>query len=108
MLGYIDCMHWKWKNCLTAWHGMYSGHVRVPTIILEAIASKDLCIWHAFFGLPGSHNDINVLQRSPLFEKLCEGEAPEVNYLINGHDYKMGYYLADGIYPSWVTFMKTI
>jgi hypothetical protein len=28
---------------------MYSSHVRVPTIILEALASKDLWIWHAFF-----------------------------------------------------------
>jgi hypothetical protein len=83
-------------------------HIRVTSIILEAVASNDLWIWHAFFGLTGSHNDINVLQQSPLFAKLCEGEAPEVNFSINGHDYKMGYYLADDIYPSWVTFVRTI
>lgn len=108
MLGSIDCMHWKWKNCPTELHGMYQGHVHEPTIILEAVASKDLWIWHAFFGMPGSHNDINVLHRSPLFAKLAEGKAPEVNYSINRHDYMMGYYLADGIYPSWATFVKTI
>jgi hypothetical protein len=101
-------MHWKRKNRPTLWHGMYSGHVRVPTIILEVVVSKDLWIWHAFFGLSRSHNHINVLQQSPLFAKLCEGEAAQVNFLIIGHDYKMGYYLVDDIYPSWATFVKTI
>ena len=108
MLGSIDCMHWKWKNCPSAWKGQYCGHIREPTIILEAVASYDLWIWHAFFGLPGSNNDINVLERSHVFNELAEGRAPTIHYSINGHDYTMGYYLADGIYPKWATFVKTI
>ncbi|XP_074378312.1 uncharacterized protein LOC141719843 [Apium graveolens] len=40
----------------------FPGHVHEPTIILEAIASYDLWIWHSFFGLPRSLNDINVLE----------------------------------------------
>jgi hypothetical protein len=87
MLGSIDCMHWKWKICPTAYQGMYSGHVKEPTIILEAVASTDLWIWHAFFGLPRSFNDINVLHRSHLFDRLAQAEAPSVNYTINGHNY---------------------
>ncbi|XP_023874182.1 uncharacterized protein LOC111986730 [Quercus suber] len=92
----------------TAMKSQYSGHIREPTIVLEVVASFDLWIWHAFFGLPGSNNDINVLERSPIFSELEQGHASAVNYSINGHEYTMGYYLADGIYPKWSTFIKTI
>ena len=62
---------------------------------------------HAFFGFPRSHNDINVQDHSFIFTKLAQGRAPSMNYLINGHDYTMGYYLTDGIYPPWSNFVKT-
>ena len=75
---------------------------------MEAVASYDLWIWHAFFGLPGSNNDLNVLERSHVFNELAEGRAPAIDYLINGHDYTMRYYLVDGLYPKWATFVKTI
>ena len=44
MLGSINCMHWKWKNCPAVWKGQYSGHIHEPTIVLEAVASFDLWI----------------------------------------------------------------
>ncbi|KAL3322167.1 hypothetical protein AABB24_039676 [Solanum stoloniferum] len=108
MLGSLDCMHWKWKNCPKAWAGQYAGRSGSPTIILEAVADYDLWIWHAYFGLPGTNNDINVLESSHLFSNLASGIAPPAHYVIQGKEYDMGYYLADGIYPKWSTIIQTI
>ncbi|XP_009120419.2 putative nuclease HARBI1 [Brassica rapa] len=108
MIGSIDCMHWEWKNCPTAWKGQYTRGSGKPTIVLEAVASQDLWIWHAFFGPPGTLNDINVLDRSPVFDDILQGRAPRVQYLVNGHQYGLPYYLTDGIYPRWSTFIQSI
>ncbi|XP_019087475.1 PREDICTED: uncharacterized protein LOC104728272 [Camelina sativa] len=97
MVGSIDCMHWEWKNCLTAWKGKYSRGSGKPTIVLEVVASQDLWIWHAFFGPPGTLNDINALDRSPVFDDILEGRAPRVKYVVNGRQYKMAYYLTDAV-----------
>jgi hypothetical protein len=79
-----------------------------PTVILEAVSSQDMWIWHAYFGMPGSHKDINVLDSSPLFQNLLYRKAPKCTFSINGNTYNQGYYLADGIYPDWSTFVKTL
>ncbi|XP_056866848.1 uncharacterized protein LOC130512661 [Raphanus sativus] len=52
--------------------------------------------------------DINVLDRSPVFDDIIEGRAPRLEYVVNGHKYKLAYYLTDGIYPKWSTFIQSI
>jgi hypothetical protein len=49
-----------------------------------------------------------VLHKSHLLAPLAKGDAPACNYTVNGRKYTMGYYLTDGIYQYWATFMKTI
>ncbi|XP_057425964.1 uncharacterized protein LOC130719355 [Lotus japonicus] len=56
----------------------------------------------------GSNNDITVLNQSPVFNEVLRGAAPMVKFRVNETMYHMGYYLADGIYPEWGTFVKTI
>ncbi|KAK3218509.1 hypothetical protein Dsin_012479 [Dipteronia sinensis] len=86
MLSSLDCMHWKWKNCPTTWAGQYTGRSGSPTIILEAVADYDLWIWHAYFGLPGTNNDIDVLEASHLFANVAQGIAPPAHNVIQGKE----------------------
>ena len=52
-VGSIDGMHWAWQNCPSGWAGQFMGKEKKPTIVLEAVASHSLQIWHAFFGTAG-------------------------------------------------------
>ncbi|OWZ04971.1 LOW QUALITY PROTEIN: hypothetical protein PHMEG_00023030 [Phytophthora megakarya] len=70
---FSPCMRSELKNCLVGWAGQYKGKEKKPTIILEAVASSDLWTWNAFFGMPGSNNVINVLDRIyPSWAKLVQ------------------------------------
>jgi hypothetical protein len=66
MFSFLDCMHYEWKNCLDAWQSDFGYKDGKKSIILEAIVDGGLHIWHAFFCLPGSNNDVNILGWSPL------------------------------------------
>ncbi|KAL0708213.1 hypothetical protein Bca4012_074639 [Brassica carinata] len=44
MIGSIDCMHWEWKNCPTAWRGQYTRGSGKPTIVFDGIYPK----WSTF------------------------------------------------------------
>ncbi|GJV63928.1 ALP1-like protein [Tanacetum coccineum] len=75
--------------------------------MLEAVASYDLWIWHAFFGVAVADNDLTVLNNSPLFDDLLDGVAPVAPFECNGVAFEKGYYLPDGIYPQWSSFVKS-
>jgi hypothetical protein len=48
-----------------------------------------------------------MMQMSHLFSWLVCYNALACNFTVNCHEYNMGYYLADGIYPEWATLVKT-
>ncbi|KAM0003326.1 putative harbinger transposase-derived protein [Helianthus debilis subsp. tardiflorus] len=75
--------------------------------MLEAVASQDLWIWHAFFGMTGSHNDINIIHHSPLFNDLINGIGPKGTYFFFCKWGRIGYCLVDGIYPEYAVFVKS-
>jgi hypothetical protein len=41
-----------------------------------------------------------------LFVDVIRVGTPELSFTVNGYEHHMIYYLADGIYPSWLVFVK--
>jgi hypothetical protein len=87
MVGSLDCMHVGWRLCPVALQGQFEGKEQKPTLILEAVADYDLWLWHSCFNHPGSLNDINVWDKSPLLREFLDGtfsEDVDFEFEING------------------------
>ena len=106
-----DCKHFVWDKCPVALQGQHKGHHDGGkcTKILESIADDSCYMWFVNFGDPGSLNDINVLDKSSIVGALISGQLnlKTEKYAINGNERDWMYFLADGIYPEWATFVKT-
>ena len=108
MMGSIDCTHWKWRNCPIAWQGMYQDRNRNRSIVAEAIAGHDMYFFQAFVGLPGSLNDINIMNQTTMQKNYMNSIAIDHKYNIGGGEFVGAYFLADGIYPNFPYLVKSI
>jgi Plant transposon protein len=67
-VGCLDCFHVYWRLCPTSWKGQYEGKEGTPSLVLKAVADYNTWIWHAKFGFPGTLNNINIWDQSPLLK----------------------------------------
>jgi hypothetical protein len=109
-LGCLDVTKIHWSACPVAWKGQFEGKEGYPTIGLEAVADYNLWIWHNAFGFPGSLNNINIWDRSPLLKSMLDGSHDNIDFTFNigGEEFDQLYYCVDGIYPSLSWFLATI
>jgi len=110
-LGCLDCMHVYWRTCPAAWQGQFrNGKEDQSSMVLEAVADYNTWFWHSFFGTPGTCNDINIWDQSPLLKSMLDGTMEEwdFDYTIGEQTFQQLHFMVDGIYPEISRFVKTV
>ena len=109
-LGSLDVTKVQWTMCPTAWKGQFAGKEGKATISLEAVVDSSLWFWHSAFGFPGTLNDINIWDKSPLLESMLDGRHEEIDFpfVIDGTRFDQLFYLVDGIYPWLARFLLSV
>lgn len=107
-IGSLDCSHWQWRACPKGMAGVYQNRKHQRSIVMETVCDEDLYIWHFFVGCPGSFNDLNVMQQSPLYQDITAGLWPPRKYTftVNGRARTLLYYLVDSIYAHYPFFVR--
>nr|GEV70055.1 hypothetical protein [Tanacetum cinerariifolium] len=80
--------------------------MKCTAAIRQLAYSTALDAFDEYFQMTSANNNINVLDNSPLFDDLLDDKAHVAPFVVNDVGYEMGYYLADGIYPQWATFVS--
>lgn len=107
-IGSLDCSHWEWRACPKGLAGVYQNRKQRRSIVMKTVCDEDLYIWHFFAGCPGSFNDLNVMQQSPLYQNITASLWPPRRYIFtaNGRGRTLLYYLVDSIYAHYPFFVR--
>lgn len=108
MFASLNCMHYVWKTCPVAWQRDFGDKAGNISIILGAVADRDLYIWYVFFGLSGSNDDLNVFDRSHWIHNMLTSKIHDISFSMNKSSYHRYYLLTDGIYSEWTCFIQNI
>jgi Plant transposon protein len=85
------------EDCPMAYWPVYVGKEGKASLVLVPL------FWHAAFGFPGTHNDINILDQSPFWNSMLDSSFHHevvFHFQINSQQFVNLFLLADGIYPS--------
>ena len=114
-IGAVDCCHLLWTNCPLEEKGQYHNpkDSKLAIIKVEAWCDADLFIWHWHCGHAGTSNDKTMVNFSPLFQSILNGqysiELPRAYCVTPDSPVRsLAYFLADGIYPRWPIFLVPI
>jgi hypothetical protein len=115
MLGSLDCSHTFWKNCPKAWQGSYKGKEKAASIVMEAVSDYNLYLWYISYGYPGTLNDKNILNVSPMLERMIDGSLHELEkeagitpFEIGEEQFTLPFLLVDGIYYKYSRFVQGV
>lgn len=109
-LGSVDFSGWELAKGAVGAQRQNIGKTKRPELRLETVCDDRLWIWSLQFGFPGSMNDINVMNCSKLFRDVRAGRWPLFypSFEVAGRPIDWFYWVADGIYPDFRIFLKTI
>lgn len=109
MVGSIDSQYYEWQQLPIHLAGQCKGKEKNPMVVLEGVADGEGWIWSMFYGLPGSLNDLTVLDKSSTTGAILMGKfLPKMKSVVNGRERDHLYLLTDGIYPKQGIFVQMI
>jgi len=105
-IGPVVCTHWTCSACPEGLAGHYRGRGGKRNVVIETVCDAEAYIWHFYIGSPGSHNDMNVLNASPLFLDVKEGLWPTCGFtfMVNNRTRRLLSYLSDSGHPAHPIF----
>jgi len=103
-------MHVCWKNCPRGWQGQHkNGKEEMSSLALEAVSDCSTWFWHSYFGSPGTNNDVNIWDQSPLLKAMLDSTMESVDFAFQIGDkiFSKVWFMVDGMHPELSRFVKT-